>query len=300
MIVVLALGMFALGAFWERDPSLQQPSPIFPSRSSAQLSTAIENVFDSSDIVFTSSETPQEYSRSSSNTTSPEPTIRWIKHDYSASLDDHARLSPVVQQLSDTMTVYGGEIFQTYIEPENHQARLVIGVGTFITHHIVFTWPPPPVIAESPPASTEEPAAQFRAAIVIDDLGANTLTVQRLLDLQADLTFSVLPHLEKSTEVAQLLHNHQREIFLHLHDGAFTIPRPISRKRGYYGEYGSRTDSNAHRSEFANRPLCERREQSHGVAINRGLGCHEGRVGTPPQSSTWFYGQPDDRPFNCV
>ncbi|PIE33045.1 hypothetical protein CSA56_13415 [candidate division KSB3 bacterium] len=212
-IVIAALGVFALGAFWEREPEgdLSSP-PIFPARSSAQLSTVIEDVLTRANVTFTSSDSPQEYSHSSGQ----EQKIRWIKHEYEASLEERATLSPMIRHLSEAMTTHGGEIFQTYVDPGEGQARLVIGVGTFITHHLVFTWPPPSVIEEALPVPTETSAAQFRAAIVIDDLGSNLFTVQRLLDLEEDLTFSVLPHLEKSVEVARLVHEQQREVFLHL------------------------------------------------------------------------------------
>ena len=214
-VITVAIGVFALGAFWERDPSWrQQSSTIFPAGSSAQLSAVIEDVLTSAALAFTSSDTPQEYSASSSEPTGSKPTVRWVKHDYSVSLDDRSQLARVTEHLSDAITAHGGDILQTYVESKQQQAQLVIGVGTFITHHIVFTWTP--VMAESPPAVTDTSTPQFRAAIVIDDLGTNMLIAQRLLDLPADLTFSILPQLEKSTQVARLLHDHQREFFLHL------------------------------------------------------------------------------------
>jgi polysaccharide deacetylase 2 family uncharacterized protein YibQ len=70
--------------------------------------------------------------------------------------------------------------------------------------------------APTPSPQPERPTAQFRTAIVIDDLGSNVFVVQRLLDLNEDFTFSILPHLEKSAEVATLLHERQKEAFLHL------------------------------------------------------------------------------------
>ena len=134
--------------------------------------------------------------------------------------------SQIVTLVSDAIYATGGEIFQKYIQPEQQQATLVIGMGTYITHTLVFTWPSPVVSEKAPPQPFDKlrtPQQEHtdagnlaKTAIVIDDLGASKQVVFRLLDLGEDFTFSVLPHLEYSTEIATLLHDHHKEILLHL------------------------------------------------------------------------------------
>ena len=55
-----------------------------------------------------------------------------------------------------------------------------------------------------------------RAAIVIDDLGADLEAARTLLALPYPLTCSVLPHLRSSRETAQEAHRAGREVMLHL------------------------------------------------------------------------------------
>jgi polysaccharide deacetylase 2 family uncharacterized protein YibQ len=55
-----------------------------------------------------------------------------------------------------------------------------------------------------------------RAAIIIDDLGADLSAAHQLLRLDYPLTFSVMPHLRNSTRVAEEAHRAGREVMLHL------------------------------------------------------------------------------------
>ncbi len=163
----------------------------------------------------------KSYSKTPMESTNDGDNIIWTQHEYSARLEQQARLPQLINRISAAIEAVGGEIFQTYVEAENHQAVAVIGVGSAITHHLVFTWQPPPMLAEvtpTPQALTPEQKTPsgFRAAIIIDDLGSSPSFVQSLMSLNADLTYSILPHLERSTEIATLLHEQQKEILLHL------------------------------------------------------------------------------------
>jgi len=55
-----------------------------------------------------------------------------------------------------------------------------------------------------------------RAAIIIDDLGGDLSTARQLLQLNYALTFSVMPHLSHSTQIAEEAHRAGREVMLHL------------------------------------------------------------------------------------
>jgi uncharacterized protein len=56
----------------------------------------------------------------------------------------------------------------------------------------------------------------LRAAIVIDDLGQNPRAADQLLEMPYPVTFSVLPHLQYSSETAEQAHRAGHEVMLHL------------------------------------------------------------------------------------
>ena len=199
IIIVLVLGCLAFAAYWESDEHVLQevPASSFPTRTSAQMSKVIEQELKEASVV----EVPIERG-----------ALTWTQYEYRVPIESRDVAPRVINKLSRAIQVHGGEIFQTYSQPEQQQTTLVLGIGTFITHTIIFTWPSPTSV-EAVPAPSKE---SYKAAIVIDDLGANKQTIFRLLELGEDLTFSVLPYLELSTEVATILHQHQKEILLHL------------------------------------------------------------------------------------
>ncbi|MCM8798624.1 MAG: divergent polysaccharide deacetylase family protein [Candidatus Omnitrophica bacterium] len=55
-----------------------------------------------------------------------------------------------------------------------------------------------------------------KVAIVIDDFGYNIRNIDSWLNLTQPITFSILPHLTYSTQIAQLAHNSGKEVILHL------------------------------------------------------------------------------------
>ena len=72
-----------------------------------------------------------------------------------------------------------------------------------------------------PPPAPREPVPDIspvaaRAALVIDDLGQDVEMAKRFLKLPIQITFSVLPFLPHSTEVAEIAHAGHREVILHL------------------------------------------------------------------------------------
>jgi hypothetical protein len=54
-----------------------------------------------------------------------------------------------------------------------------------------------------------------RVALIIDDIGYSVLRARQFLDLQAPLTFSILPRLPRSKDLAQEIHERGRQIMLH-------------------------------------------------------------------------------------
>jgi hypothetical protein len=72
-----------------------------------------------------------------------------------------------------------------------------------------------PVAVERRPASPCTPSAPC-LAIVIDDLGRDPIALRELLRLDADLTFSVLPHAAHSAISVAAIRARGRELLLHL------------------------------------------------------------------------------------
>jgi len=59
-------------------------------------------------------------------------------------------------------------------------------------------------------------SAQSMITIIIDDLGINRAMSQRALSLSGDLTYAILPHSPHGRELAQLAHEQNKEVILHL------------------------------------------------------------------------------------
>ncbi|MBI4634447.1 MAG: divergent polysaccharide deacetylase family protein [Deltaproteobacteria bacterium] len=58
--------------------------------------------------------------------------------------------------------------------------------------------------------------ARKRMAVIIDDIGYNLAPVRELLEINAPLTFAILPQCSHSTDAAELVYRAGREILLHL------------------------------------------------------------------------------------
>lgn len=55
-----------------------------------------------------------------------------------------------------------------------------------------------------------------RVAIIVDDMGQDMGVARKLAAIDADLTFSVLPHERYTSDVARYLHKHGKQVLLHL------------------------------------------------------------------------------------
>lgn len=63
-----------------------------------------------------------------------------------------------------------------------------------------------------------------RIAILIDDIGYDLSSLNELLQIDAPLTFAILPHYTHSIDAANILHEAKREILLHLPMEPHTFP----------------------------------------------------------------------------
>lgn len=66
------------------------------------------------------------------------------------------------------------------------------------------------------PAPVAAPQAKARIAIIIDDLGGEIEPATKLAGFNTPIAFSVLPHLKRSHEVAQMAHTAGLVVMLHL------------------------------------------------------------------------------------
>ena len=69
------------------------------------------------------------------------------------------------------------------------------------------------------------PLRRRQVAIIIDDIGNDLKPVRELLQIDADITFAVMPFCSHSREAAQTVHNARREILLHLPMEPASYPR---------------------------------------------------------------------------
>jgi polysaccharide deacetylase 2 family uncharacterized protein YibQ len=79
-------------------------------------------------------------------------------------------------------------------------AQVLVGIDGLLTHTLVLQW-----LGRQP-----------RAAIIVDDLGGNLLLARELADVDAPLTFAVLPFAPFSGEVAELARMFGRQVLVHL------------------------------------------------------------------------------------
>lgn len=179
-------------------------TPVFPESRSNLLHTIIEAEFFHPGII-------QKHVKEK---TIQQETLAWKSYNYTLHVERQGVFSEIAYALSEAVHANGGEIFQTHFQQEEHKASISLGIDSFITHMVSITWD---ALPEEPPVPIQErPAGKYLAAIIIDDLGSSEYAVHRLLNMEVDFTFSVLPHQDKSTQIATLLHGQQKEILLHL------------------------------------------------------------------------------------
>jgi uncharacterized protein len=96
-----------------------------------------------------------------------------------------------------------------------------------------------PVIAVpviQPPKITGKPVV----AIIIDDMGAEVSEVRELMDIGVPLTFSVIPGLHQSREVATVAHNSGYEVMEHIPMEPQGYPQRRMEKNGLLMAYGDK------------------------------------------------------------
>lgn len=92
-----------------------------------------------------------------------------------------------------------------------------------------------------PPAKISGPAV---VAIIIDDMGSSVSEVRALMNIGVPLTFSVIPGLQQSREVATAAHNNGYEVMLHIPMEPRDYPRQRLERNGLLLSYGDKEIEN--------------------------------------------------------
>jgi hypothetical protein len=92
----------------------------------------------------------------------------------------------------------------------NDKIILDLSVNAHHTHHLVFVPFTRKRVSPSPPAPLP------RVAIIIDDIGYDDRMASKFLDLDAALSFSILPYSPFQREIATAVHRRGRDVLLHL------------------------------------------------------------------------------------
>jgi polysaccharide deacetylase 2 family uncharacterized protein YibQ len=92
--------------------------------------------------------------------------------------------------------------------------------------------PPPEVPAVKSPEKPLPEILTGTVAIIIDDMGSSLREVEQLTAIGVPLTFSVIPGLGKSTEVAEFAHDHAYEVMIHMPMEPLDYPRRRLEKNG--------------------------------------------------------------------
>ncbi len=163
----------------------------------------------------------------------------WRFREVGLRLRTPAQVSALASALRARVPPTGARLRLHSIE---HGLAARITVAGVATHEIMFTFPRrgksarrnrrpvPPPVAPSPPATVGAapvaagrngiPAplgsARPKVAIIVDDMGRDKESVERLLAIEAPLAFAVLPHLPYSSYTARRAHAHGRDVLLHL------------------------------------------------------------------------------------
>jgi len=104
--------------------------------------------------------------------------------------------------------------FKSMQTRETYYADIVFGKLLIMTLRVDLKRAPPKEIAAKPqpPTTKKHP----RIAIVIDDFGYTTANLETLFSIDEPVTFSILPNLQHSREIAQLARSRGYEVMLHL------------------------------------------------------------------------------------
>ena len=130
----------------------------------------------------------------------------WGESLFKIQLPRSLPFSSIEQNFNRSLSTLGRPVSMKS-SPLSEALHLEIRIQNRITHQLTF------VYAKTP---TVRAALRPKVAIVIDDLGGENHIAQEVLDLDASITFSILPFTPYSKIIAQQAHRKRKEIILHL------------------------------------------------------------------------------------
>lgn len=122
------------------------------------------------------------------------------------------------------------------VRPETEKPVAALPPGSKKPLHKQYSSPKVAVPA-IPPVKIAGPAV---VAIIIDDMGSSVAEVRELMNIGVPLTFSVIPGLHQSREVATIAHNGGYEVMLHIPMEPQDYPRKRLESNGLLLSYGDR------------------------------------------------------------
>jgi polysaccharide deacetylase 2 family uncharacterized protein YibQ len=173
--------------------------------------------------------------------------LRWLHRRYELTVPAPTDSNAIAQTLAPVRAAAAGVTVQVTQSTSGAQAQ--VGIDGLLTHTLVFHW-----LGHRP-----------RVAIIIDNLGNDLLIARELVDIDAPLTFAVMPARPFSRQVAELAALFQREVLLHL---------PMEAENGEdFGATGL-LELGASRDDIRRQVDAALDTVPHAVGVNNHLGSH--------------------------
>lgn len=205
-LVCLALGLW-VGKDWRKERTPVPPYEEAPSNRFGELVNEVELALyqslrqlgvDTSQIRFR-----KVIHRAEENK-------QWDFTELEVTLTHDESLPHLDQLLRKKLKDLGGQVSLESIQKKGPDSVVLIRVEGILTHRLNLTLRP------RDKTGKEATLDISRVAIVIDDLGYDGRLARRFLEIDAPLSFSVLPHGTFSKSIARRVHEAGRELLLHL------------------------------------------------------------------------------------
>ena len=135
---------------------------------------------------------------------------KWDFTELEVRLSNHESLASLDQLLNKKLKGLAGQVSLERVTKKGSNPVLFIKVEGVLTHRLVLA------LKAKGPTGKVATTDISKVAIVIDDLGYDGRLARRFLQIDAPLSFSVLPHGTFSKGIARRVHEANRELLLHL------------------------------------------------------------------------------------
>jgi polysaccharide deacetylase 2 family uncharacterized protein YibQ len=132
----------------------------------------------------------------------------WTVSRWEVTLPPGVKPAKVTSQLVQRIRDACPGVTATASGTQDEAWEIRITIDNLLAHHLILR---PPTVKPPPPRPPRP-----RIAIVVDDLGSDTRVAEKLLRLNAPLTFAIFPLQPSSRRIAHKAHAEGREVILHL------------------------------------------------------------------------------------